>query len=1370
MLNWNKIDGWEKFERLSLYLVDEELKLNTFNLYLKKGYEQEGIDIKGFDFNTGRYSCVQCKHVETLTLPELKKLIEKFKSGGFYNKTSRFILTTTADLTDKKIEDYIAEQEDAFKKADISFQCWDKVKITEKLKKYTRIVEHFFSLGDAVAWCMRPNTQEPRIQQVPNFIERKISPFKNRESFDIADIMRNYYEETRLHNLLIPLDRQTPRICLLGEPQDGKTSLIRQTAYELQNLPVPTVPILVELKNTPAQPISAVLNTFHPYWMNQPSCEMVVILDGLDEVAGEDFIETLKYINGFAIEYPTIPVIVSCRNLFYYRYRIKEILKDFQFFELSPLSYQFIDTYVDGKLKAQAEQFKTTITQNDLWSLLYKPFFLTYLANLYLLPGKSIPDSRIAILDHCIDHSLEPAKARQIRKGKLFEHKIMVYKKAMRKLSFALQLASKNSFHEEEMQVLFSDDELDLLQHSTLISRTQIHWSFNTALFQEHLSGSVLSSFSFEEIRRLTTVGEAVKKIKTKWVQTLASSLSVLDINDQKRKDLVSLIEADNVELLTLAEPNQFSNEEKLAVLQKIIRRYKLNNTRPVFNDIRENNIGGFCRGADQATEFLIKTIAGKSNERIKNTCWRILQYCTPKRKYDKTLYDLAAKELFKTKDGYYANNILETLAGLSIGNAAMIEKLIAHPSLQSNHDYRNGVYQLIISLNLVDSYYDYGLQGYATLFEHNKEISHSMSEKTLETFLLSTRQEKYIGRLLIRIANEDWLNFYHYKSTFADSFIDKFTRKLIETYSINPLVIFPIVKFFRFTARKHSTKDFAKLKTFFAATGTKQVALEIFFLDPEDNRQWEFYELVDEECFDYILFLHEENIISGATLRTIFGSLRHHSTSQLAELFFARAQSALEGNLYNKEQDKEALAYQQMYERRIENDKKYIRSVDEFRNGIRQFFTDYGKKAASADDLYIDNDSRAKRQETASNFIYNFLVDRLRRNNIVYLTDCLTFLESEDAFEDFSATQLLHYNHSREEIREFISLLSSYYSKYIGTTDFTNAVYELHGRFYIKHRPSILADIFQRFKFETPQHILPELLWLDRNTNRDRQKDTLSAVVIERLDSDHMAALPQKISSRIRNRIINHEVLENHLQICHTHKFTLIVPDILQLISKKQLRQYYYADATKIYLSLGGSVEELVPIFKSISDFTEPYFWFLGDQLRNSHEKLVKEQLLNCLRDHENANIKLDAAKRLTDMGEKSGFSFIMEKLRTERVSPITIQGGYKLYNVETDFALSEMKDMCHLILDRAEDSHRQFYTVPGNVMLEVLYGLAMKSEADLLKVDKFLRQNFKKLKPTHSNAIDLLWYAERHLEEYRKSDSTKHTIEQIHTIISLL
>ena len=1365
MFRWEQIKSWERFEELSLYLIDEELHLNTLNLYLKKGYKQFGIDIKGFDFNTGYYTCVQCKLVDKFNPPDLQSAIDEFKKGTQSAISNRFILVISTDLNTDKFEKVISDEKILFKENfQIDFECWDKSLIERKLKKHFRI--------EAQTNCFqeKPPLNFAKFFPVENFIERDVNLIKENTEPDLSFRLFNYYERIKLQTLFIKQNFETKKICILGEPQDGKSTLLKQTAYDLMQQYASFVPILVELKTVTVQSIKSILNTYHPSWMQFPSRSLIIILDGLDEVPSEKIIDMTKHINAFNTEFPTINLIFSCRNLFYERYRLKIILNDIKFYQLSPVSYEQSQNFLFGKLGNLAEKFNHFVVRNDIRSLAYKPFFLNYLSDRFLKSLRNLPNSKIKILNDCISESFYIIKTRQISNGRLFEHKLATYKKCLNKLSFALQLALKNAFHDEEMQILFSDSDMELLQQSPLISLNHSYWSFNAALFQEHIAADVLSSFDFSTIQKFVSVGSSISKIKIKWIQTLASCLSVLENLDEKYKKIIELFKKDNFELLTLAEPGKFTEEERLEIIKAILSRYEKNDTLLIFNEIRENNIGAFLNQSEVIIKYLLQTIKKNPSERLKITCWRILQYSILPVSLKEEIRKLGISEIFATGNGHYAKTIVDAFSIYDIGNVDLIDFLLDCKQLLNDHDFRSSIYNLLFKLNLVDKYYSFGLKGFAILFQHNKHISHAFSEQNLENFLLGTKSAQNFKKLLQTIVTNEWLGFYHYKATNEKSFINRLTQTAVSLYEVDNTILFSVVDFFRFVASHHSKNEFEALESFFNITDTSFRAVQIYFLNPDPKAYLEFYSIVNQDSFDYLLYLLEDEIISSNDIKHIIGSLRYAQKNEIAELLYKAANDALEDTLYDKSQEVYWQEYYAMEEQKKKNDIKYIQSRSLFISGVKSFFKDFGKQVATSQELYIDLDTRKERRKAASNLVYRFLNRMLQQNDVVFFKDCLERLNNENWFENFRIEEILHYNFTSTQIPEFKLLLKEYYYKYITATEFKNGYYYQNDTVRVKIKAQLLSEIFLKYEFQTQPDILIEMIWMDRIRINDvnNRKKALSLVIFDTLDEKNKNIFKEKVIEHLLSGIKNVEVFENHFELCAYFKITEVIPLILEKVISNSFREWFKRRATDIYLELGGSIEELIPVFKSITDFNDYYFWYLVPKLMDSEQQIVVQKLSDCLSNPSTSEQnKIEAAKYLSMFAVNDGFAFLMDKVRTTKSSPITIQSGFALYNVNTAFALNHLKDITYLLVDSSYYNDKEYYQSPRSLLIEILSGLASKSESDLLMVDKFLKLNYKKYKKQYSNAKDFLWYAERNLEQFRKADELSSSVNDIKKVI---
>ena len=81
-----------------------------------------------------------------------------------------------------------------------------------------------------------------------------------------------------------------------------------------------------------------------------------------------------------------------------------------------------------------------------------------------------------------------------------------------------------------------------------------------------------------------------------------------------------------------------------------------------------------------------------------------------------------------------------------------------------------------------------------------------------------------------------------------------------------------------------------------------------------------------------------------------------------------------------------------------------------------------------------------------------------------------------------------------------------------------------------------------------------------------------------------------------------------------------------------------------------------------------------------------------------------------------------------------------------------------------------RSFHDSAKDIILEWLNSFSAKTEDDLLLVVTFLEDQIEKLTLKYENTMDLNWYINRMVENFRNSDSAVKTIPEIGTIIKLV
>ncbi|HSU29034.1 MAG TPA: hypothetical protein VLJ68_11675, partial [Chitinophagaceae bacterium] len=524
-LDWTGFD-WSKFQTLCIKIGESIHPDCNFDEYLKTGQMQDGIDLVSFGRKDGSVLTIQCKRVEKLTTADLDKIVQDLLNGDLSTKASYFTLTTSADLQAKKMQSAIQKhRENLLQTHRIIFECWDRSNIETRLKDQWGVVAYYFGKLQANLFCYPQlhHSFSKNIQPVAHYIPSKITSFRNNGPAE--DIRWHFSGRTFLKMPdLFTADRlKSNHICLVADAYQGKTSYLRQTAWDLKGAGLRISPLLVEVKQYNVQPVETLLNTLYGSWTTIPFKDIVLIIDGIDEVPTEKFIEMIKHINEFSKAYRPVNIVVSCRRLFYNHYDVAAKLEGFETYELYPLDSDDIDFYLTNRLGTLFDSFKETIDKSGISGILYHPFYLVNLTEEFLLPPHKIPSTKLKVIETFIDRSFSHSLDRQVQASQSVKQESHSFKKTIQRFAFALQLAGTNAFKDEEMQQLFSADERVLLQHNSLVSVSGNSWSFNNALFQEHLAASMLVQLPFDSIVHYCSVGTDTLKIKTKWIQTISS-------------------------------------------------------------------------------------------------------------------------------------------------------------------------------------------------------------------------------------------------------------------------------------------------------------------------------------------------------------------------------------------------------------------------------------------------------------------------------------------------------------------------------------------------------------------------------------------------------------------------------------------------------------------------------------------------------------------------------------------------------------------------------------------------------------------------------------------------------------------------------
>ena len=323
-------------------------------------------------------------------------------------------------------------------------------------------------------------------------------------------------------------------LMVLGNPGAGKSTFLRRMGLEAFKGKTGIfyhnyIPVLLELKqfnNKKVDLIAAITEEFK-YFGFPPSPEFVtkaleegnllVLLDGLDEVPKEFTNSVMKEIDNFVTEYEQNRFIASCR-IAAYRSNLQH---DFQVIELADFNdnqiKQFIDNWFSSELDKQtktAEKCWEALNQDNnkaAKELAQTPLLLTFLCLVYNRK-QSFPPTRSRLYNKALDILLEEwAAEKRIQQEDIYQGLHTDLEKVMlAKIAYQAFVTDQLFFQKQKLVDSIKDFLADTVdnpkyldgqkilnaiaaQQGILVERAEDIYSFSHLTIQEYLTAQYIS-------------------------------------------------------------------------------------------------------------------------------------------------------------------------------------------------------------------------------------------------------------------------------------------------------------------------------------------------------------------------------------------------------------------------------------------------------------------------------------------------------------------------------------------------------------------------------------------------------------------------------------------------------------------------------------------------------------------------------------------------------------------------------------------------------------------------------------------------------------------------------------------------------------
>lgn len=781
-----------EFTKFILYSIEfpEKVKLgNNFKYYvaISGGFSEDCINlINDFKAKISIHTNLQ-KHAE--------KNIAEYKSLNHYvySNIEQQFLTAISFVQVKMITGVDMNkllhqpQHQSSVKAFFDSKYVLDEKTAQILKKRTKKIEKKVSIID--------KTLSPKSKKRPQQIQ-KPEPHIPRNVATPDDSIIDAFNEKEVS--LVDSILRYQYVAFLGWGLSGKSIEMTYAAHELSSDNYSYHVFFFSMGLYKGQDIDLLISDINL----RPSQQIILFLDGLDEVQPEFYNSAILSIRDFKARYPDIRLVVSCRNNAYLDEEDTEhsTLPGFTVIKIRELSHNSRYNYLKALSKFDFEDFNKKMEVSNLESLLGTPYYLIKFANQFIASGR-IFKNKGELFEETIEQGIKDDIKKYYLTGRKEKQKTL--RSALDKLAFVMELRGQNFFTSEELEAIFVNKEEDLLlitQNGKLIEGdiAKGTWKLFHHNVQEYLTAKVLSSSNFSEIKDLVTVDDKNELIRPSLVNTISFLIGMLPKDSELRKQMIDLLTKSEPALFMKFEADYLNDDLRINIFKKIFEYYKATQ-RPI--NMRKFELRDLASFSQVKTNigYLINELKNSNTENDKFNALDILMF------YDFTDFPLQSYEL---------ENLLVLM--LNTANDGVKFKII---KLLTNHfDYDQKSFRFIFDdlkdnpnthlramlfwsinrFNLEFEYCDFILNQaeFLVIEEHNSSTSEgSVSRSGTEYEMIKECLGKLDDLLSIKlkvVLIKDHFNAFRYSISLCE--VISSVLKQAEKYSSEKSIIDPII------------------------------------------------------------------------------------------------------------------------------------------------------------------------------------------------------------------------------------------------------------------------------------------------------------------------------------------------------------------------------------------------------------------------------------------------------------------------------------------------------------------------------------------------------------------------------------------------
>lgn len=1178
-----------------------------------------------------------------------------------------------------------------------------------------------------------------KYEKVDNYLTRKVCPKnKYKPEWGYLNLDRDNFDILEL------LDREN-RIVIIGDAGVGKTIELQRIASHYSEDNFKYFPIIIKLNKYVNQRIEDLLPN---KWDTIPEKQLLLILDGLDEIESKNKRDAIRNIELFSELHSSAAIIVSCRSNFYQSSASMSLgtLKDFKEFILLPIDKSQIDSYIKTNLAMQAEDFEDNIRKNQLNDLLYIPFYLSELVNLYS-SKRAFPNNKAALFENFISSRLD-WDTKHYRTTIELENERSVIIATLEKIALCAETLGRNSITDDELKKLLPDANIrNLMKYCSLINKLEgdvTTWQFEHNNVQEYLAAKIISRQHFEIVKSFISFAPDYRKVIPSWVNTLSFLLTISP--EQKLTDWILDIEP---EIAIKFEPYRIDRSLRIVIFKNIFNNYK---EKKIWIDRDKFSFDELARfGQDtEIIDFLISEAKKAPHYTTLSNAVEILACMKIPPGHSEIVTDLltvVALNNFHIKvPEHVRQDALMAISDLRYDSKVVVDKIVEELKNSKSDWIRYGLYYLLHNSRYLDENIDIFLEGIKYVRFDLHDMSNRRSRLGNERIELIEGIKKAASKDSIRkVLNYFIANSHDIHDLFIGDHDIAFLATSVATAYKEDHELLDLVLRFTLHLLENHGEEAKQFEIFFEQTDSRFIAFKKVMEEDSRYKEELLSDLADNQCLEYYIDQYSKDRIKEEDIWRLIHTLRWRN-KDIYNAFYE--------DLNKKYPGKFIIAPQPDWEK-IRNEKSQkefdlLFNKDSFIREIEMIFEQEHKESFTQHELlHLRPDEWP--QERYSVLVLNALESMVESGSITF-DKALEKINNYD-WEWFAISKIYEKLRNNEKLivtAAQMEYIANWCYSNLSKVDFKNAIEKTGDTSYsIRWNAIYLWYFYQRFKLKYPKAILLDMLSFDYNRTG-----------IEYLEKDIPAAdISERVLKNLKDGIDINDVLKNHVEYCARHN----ICDVLPIAFKEIKNTKSDSDIRRISLEAILEIDNnLTGLENALNDINDKFKWKVVDELITRKSQYVSDYLRELFKQGEIED-KITATEYLMKLQDVAAIENYVHWIKKQNKFDSEMYNASPLAALKTENAIPYLIELLELTYKKTFQQSDDDFDRLDRLVLAAFRSISLESEDNYLQVKQAIETFIKRYINIYENINWLHSFLNQLEQQYFISKSQKLTIDDV-------